>query len=146
MRKVNVYTFAGAELTLDWACFQVFSKVTISVQCSHSVVAHYVTKKTTSLYHKATALKDENGTGRYLPRGTGSPLFCKFQWPLSSDSQFGSIGAHFAACALRERYELAGRLSLQRGQIITGRLISGRLESQRFILATPVYTAGANSL
>lgn len=91
MRKVNVYTFAGAELTLDWACFQVFSKVTISVQCSHSVVAHYVTKKTTSLYHKATALKDENGTGRYLPRGTGSPLFCKFQWPLSSDSQFGSL-------------------------------------------------------
>jgi len=43
MRKVNVYTFGGAELTLDRACAQVFSKVTISVQRSHSAVAHYVT-------------------------------------------------------------------------------------------------------
>jgi hypothetical protein len=43
MMKVNVYTSGADELTLDRACVQVFSKVAISVQCSHSVVAQYVT-------------------------------------------------------------------------------------------------------
>jgi hypothetical protein len=32
MMKVNVYTFGADELTLDLACAQVFSKVTISIQ------------------------------------------------------------------------------------------------------------------
>jgi hypothetical protein len=43
MMNVNVYTFGGDELTLDRACSQVFSKVTISVQRSHSLVARQVT-------------------------------------------------------------------------------------------------------
>jgi hypothetical protein len=98
------------------------------------------------LYHKATAQKDENGTGRYLHRGTGSPPLLKFPVAPELELSIRIIGAHFAACVLCERSEFAGRLPLQRGQIITGRLISGRLESQRSILATHMYIAGANSV
>lgn len=43
MPMANVYTFGGDGLTSDRACVQFFSKVAISVQRSHFVVALYVT-------------------------------------------------------------------------------------------------------
>jgi hypothetical protein len=65
-----------------------------------------------SLYHKATAQKDENGTGRYLHRGTGSRPLLKYTVAPVLELSIRIIGARFAACVLRERYKLAGRLML----------------------------------